>query len=210
MMVDKQDLFQDRMSRTVEVSVDPGVAPVDRYTFGEHIESTVRLKQLEAIGPTANRNVFQLTFFTVEAAREFADSGDFTIKGGQQAKVAPLTKAKIRMRVHKVPHYVTMSKVVDALEHNGKLKVQHAHMERSRVKGFEHVFTLVRVFIVTADSMYDVPDFINRHYQEVYGKALVTVADRPPVCLRCHEEGHVRRECEAPFCSSLQKVHAQH
>ena len=28
----------------------------------------------------------------------------------------------------------------------------------------------------------------------------MTVAGRAPVCLRCHEEGHLSRECPAPYC----------
>jgi hypothetical protein len=58
-MAEKSDVYYNLMSRTVEVSVDPGTSPLDRYAFGDRIESTVGLKQLEAIGPTANRNVFQ-------------------------------------------------------------------------------------------------------------------------------------------------------
>ena len=29
---------------------------------------------------------------------------------------------------------------------------------------------------------------------------LVTVAGRQPLCLRCRQEGHYRRECSTPFC----------
>jgi hypothetical protein len=50
------DVFGNRLSRTVEVAVDPGHEPVDRYSFGMRLESTVGLRTLEAVGPTANRN----------------------------------------------------------------------------------------------------------------------------------------------------------
>jgi hypothetical protein len=96
------------LARTVEVSVDPGHEPVDRYSFGLRLETTVGLRALEAVGPTANRNMFQLTFTTVEAANAFLNAGDFTVKN-RAAKVSMVTKSKFRIRVHWVPHFVPMS-----------------------------------------------------------------------------------------------------
>jgi hypothetical protein len=74
------DIFIDRLTRTVEVAVDPGHEPIDRYAFGEQLEKTVGIRALEAVGPTSNRNLFQLTFTTVTAARDFVEAGDFTVK----------------------------------------------------------------------------------------------------------------------------------
>lgn len=79
-MADSSNLYQNRMQRTMEASVEPGASPVDRYDFGDHVESAV---DLEAIGTTANRNNFQLTFQTVTAAVKFVQAGDFSVKGRQ-------------------------------------------------------------------------------------------------------------------------------
>lgn len=38
------------MSRTVEVSVDPGTSPLDRYAYGDRVESTVGLNNLKRSG----------------------------------------------------------------------------------------------------------------------------------------------------------------
>jgi hypothetical protein len=194
------DIFSDRLTRTVEVSVDPGHEPVDRYSFGLQLESTVGIRALEAVGPTSNRNLFQLTFNTVEAAKTFLDAGDFTVKN-RTAKVSMVTKTKFRIRVDWVPHFVPMSVIVNSLERSGELKVQHAHNEKSRVKGFEHVFTLVRYFTVTADFVEDIPNFISWSFDDMVGRALVTAEDKPPVCLRCHKAGHVRKNCDEPYCN---------
>jgi hypothetical protein len=132
------DIFPDRLARTVEVAVDPGHEPIDRYAFGEKLEKTCGIHMLEAVGPTSNRNLFQLTFTTVTAANNFLNVGDFTVKG-RNAKVTQVTKSKFRIRAHWIPHFVPMSTIVYALENTGKLKVQYAHMEKSRVHGSEHV-----------------------------------------------------------------------
>jgi hypothetical protein len=79
--------------------------------------------------------------------------------------------------------------------------VQNAHHEKSRNKGYEHVFTLVRSFTVTADSVDDIPQFIPWHFEEMVGRALITAEDKPPMCLRCRRTGHVRKNCEEPYCN---------
>lgn len=50
------------------------------------MDKTVGLKLLEAVGPTANHNIIQLTFQTIAAPQQFAKVGDFTVKG-RHAKV---------------------------------------------------------------------------------------------------------------------------
>lgn len=182
------------------MGVDPGHEPIDRYSFGQQLENTVGLRALEAVGPTANRNLFQLTFNTVDAAKKFLDAGDFIVKN-RTAKVSMVTKSKFRIRVHWVPHFVPMSVIVNSLERSECLKVQHAHNEKSRVKGFEHVFTWVRSFTVTADFVDDIPSFISWSFEEMVGRALVTAEDKPPVCLRCHKTGHVRKNCDESYCN---------
>jgi hypothetical protein len=110
----------------------------------------VGLRTLEAVGPTANRNLFQLTFTTEEAANEFLSAGDFTVKG-RAAKVSMVTKTKFRIQGSLGTALRTYEYDNQCFGTIGDLKVQHAHNEKSRVKGYEHVFTLVRSFTVTAD-----------------------------------------------------------
>ena len=37
-------------------------------------------------------------------------------------------------------------------------------------------------------------------FQESH-RALITMQNRPPLCLRCDQEGHVRARCDTPFCT---------
>ena len=54
--------------------------------------------------------------------------------------------------------------------------------------------------VVMSGRKQDIPHIISLMYENEKSELLVTIAGRQPLCLRCRQEGHYRRECSTPFC----------
>ena len=68
-------------------------------------------------------------------------------------------------------------------------------------KGFEGVATGVRSVVMTGNPK-DVPHVMTVCHpktNQTY-KFLLTVRGHKPLCLRCRQEGHYKRDCFNPFC----------
>ncbi|KAI0232164.1 hypothetical protein LSAT2_017484, partial [Lamellibrachia satsuma] len=72
--------------------------------------------------------------------------------------------------------------------------------EKSVCKGFEGVATGVRTLIMSGNRQ-ELPHIMTMWDGEGQkSELLVTVTGRRPLCLRCRQEGHFRRECFTPHC----------
>jgi len=192
------DVWSGRRRRTVRVTLDPTGKPYGRGDFVRRVETTVGLKSLEAVGPTQDASVWELTFTSIDAADYFVQAGDFSIRD-MMATVQGADNQSYRLRLHWIPYYVSNDVFVEALEAKG-VKVVSAEFDCATVKGLEHVRTGIRTFTVTTSRPAEVPHlipFVNGHEER---EALVTMSGRLPLCLRCKQTGHVRQQCNVPFC----------
>ena len=67
-------------------------------------------------------------------------------------------------------------------------------------EGLEHVRSLLRTVLIEAPDRTKVPYALQWTHEGSSGQALVTMKGRAPVCLRCNDRGHVRRDCVAVRC----------
>jgi hypothetical protein len=193
-----------RLQRTVKILLTKGKKGYSREMFLEHLRETVGVERLEACGPTAAPHIWQLTFDSEEAKKEFEDAGDFPVKG-ETARILKHGKpgtSKVYIRVHWVPYHIHMSSALKGLENIEGLKILYANYDKCRTPGMEHVRTTVRSVCVLVDDVSLIPYYMGWSTKSEHGRAMITVKDRAPKCLRCDSHGHVRKDCPAVKCNN--------
>jgi hypothetical protein len=88
-----------------------------------------------------------------------------------------------------------MRAVVKALERIPEITVVSATYDKSVMDGLKHVNSLLRTIWVETDSPQAIPHAINWQHEGQSGQSLVTMRNRAPVCLRCFQGGHMRKDC---------------
>jgi hypothetical protein len=193
------DYWGGRRTRTVRVSLDPAGRPYGRADFVNRVADCVGIKNLEAVGPTQDASVWWLTFTDVSHACQFVARGDFDVKG-RKATVCTEGDAVYKVRVHWAPYYVSNQPFIAAIEATGGARVVREEWDRSVVKGMEHVRTGIRTLTVRTMKPSEIPHVVNYKVDGEERQALLTMTGRPPRCLRCGLNGHVRQQCSTPFC----------
>jgi len=151
------------------------------------------IEDLQAMGTVGNPYIWQLTFRSVRDCQKFVDVGNFTIQS-HQVEVMLLTNCQFTCVLHSVPFWVDNKAIMSALQAvipgSGFRVVRLSRRE----KGLEELFdTKVRIF-----SCYDLkvlPHFLDIVSDNTTVRALVIVPDRPPLCLKCEEVGHMSAVC---------------
>ena len=116
------------------------------------------MKEIEAIGPSNQGNVWSLTFQSVAARQRFVAAGHLFV-GSRRAVGAGALQNRHVLRLHRVPYSVPKAVITIELRKNpGRLKVLSANFEiavldsRASV-GLRHsVRTLVRINAVECPS----------------------------------------------------------
>ena len=200
---DDRDLERgSRADRTVRVVLPSDVRNATRSTFIDHVAGVVGLHALEACGPSAAPNIWLLTFTSKDARGAFVRAGDFVTKDGHSAKVAGKDPAKFWIKIHWVPYQVPMVNALRQLDATEGVKIIAASYDKvTGHEGLQHVRSLLRTVLIEAPDASKVPYALQWSHEGLSGQALVTMKGRAPVCLRCHDKGHVRRECQAVKCT---------
>jgi len=193
-----EDVWRSRRQRTVRVTLDPAGRPYGRADFIRQVNDTVGLPSLEAVGPTQESNVWELTFSSQITSTQFVAGGDFNVRGFKAAVQAADNQC-YRVRLHWVPYYVPHEVFVEAFQAAGA-KVVAAEFDKSAVKGMEHVCSGLRTYTIRTSHPADIPHLIPFSSGHEQREALVTMTGRLPLCLRCRTSGHVRQQCKMPFC----------
>jgi hypothetical protein len=184
-----------RMHRTVRVALPPGGRDYNRGSFAPQVTATCGLQNLEACGPMAAGHVWMLTFNSIDAKERFVNAGDFITREGAQARVTAVKKQRHTLRLHWIPFHVPMKAVVKAFERYPEITVTGASYDKSVLEGLTHVNSLIRTLWIETESPHLVPHAINWHFEGQSGQSLVTMRNRAPVCLKCFEAGHMRKDC---------------
>jgi hypothetical protein len=202
---DPDDLDIDRGSRadrTVRVVLPSDVRNATRSTFIDQVSAVVGLNALEACGPAASPNIWLLTFVSKDARGAFVRAGDFLTKEGHMAKIAGKDPAKCWIKIHWVPYQVPMVNALRQLDATEGIKILAASYDKvNGHEGLQHVRSLLRTVLIEAPDLTKVPYALQWNHEGLSGQALVTMRGRAPVCLRCNDKGHVRKDCQAVKCS---------
>ena len=125
-------------------------------------------------------------------------AGYVTAKG-KNFKVRSSDNREFTAKIHWAPPFAPNTAIVKALDPYGEVKT--ICFEKCKSQGFESVCSGIRSVVMTGDRR-KVPHLItvtNPVTADKY-ELLVTIAGRPPLCLKCRQTGHYRRACKTPFC----------
>ena len=190
--------WKSRFRRTVRVTLDVAGRPYSRGDFVRRVTDTTGLAALEAVGPTQQSHVWELTFATPLQQTQFLSAGDFDVRG-HSAQVSGADSSTVKVRLHWIPYYVSNEPFINMFERHG-MKVVADEFEPSKVKGLEHVRTGIRCLTLRTDKVAEIPHIVPLRHGDREMEALITMTGRLPRCLRCNQSGHVRNQCTAPFC----------
>jgi hypothetical protein len=210
---DPDDLDVERGSReerTVKVVLPPGTKGLTRADFVDRVNGVVGLHRLEACGPASAPHIWLLTFTTKEAMDAFSEAGNFLMPDGLPAQVHSKSRAhKFWIKIHWVPYEVPMVNALRELEAVEGIKIIAASYDK--VTGSEdlsHVRSLLRSVLIETELRERVPYTLRWSHGSASGVALVTVKGRQPMCLRCRNVGHVRKDCDVQAGSEVRKGYA--
>jgi len=150
-----------------------------------------------SFGPLSRNNEWFLCCKTDEAKDLMLAAGEILVKDKFVFRVRSADRDQFKARIHWAPPYLPNEVITDFLCKYGQ--VHAINFEKCTSKGFEGVRTGVRSVVMSGRKC-DIPHIIPLFYENEKSELLVTVAGRQPLCLRCRQEGHYRRQCSTPFC----------
>ncbi|KAH8008739.1 hypothetical protein HPB51_003386 [Rhipicephalus microplus] len=123
-------------------------------------------------------------------------TGGLRVKGGFCAIIDPI-QHDVTMKIHWVDFAVSNESIRQALGEFGEvLEVSNDHWT---VAGFEHAISttgVVRLKLKEGVVLEDLPHL----FKFGRGTVLLVAPGRAPLCLRCHMQGHIRRDCQTSRC----------
>lgn len=192
-----------RGERTVKIQFPPGVKTIRRSSFVDQVGGVVGLHALEACGPSSAPHIWLLTFRSQDDRDEFVKAGNFITREGHEARVEGKSMpTKTWIKVHWVPYNVPMASALRQLDVTEGVKTIAASYDKvTGLGGLQNVRSLLRNVLVEVHDLTKVPYSIKWNHEGMSGVALVTMKGRPPVCLKCNMQGHVRKECTTQKCA---------
>lgn len=207
--LDPDDHDKERVSRnlrSLKLILPRGGKDYSRKIFIEQVTATCGLDGLEACGPTAAPHIWQLTFISVDALDKFKEAGDFKV-GELDVKI--MTNNRMGqaasnqlhyIRLHWVPYNVPMKAALANLGKIEGLEIKSVRYECATRDGMPSVRSLVRSICVETQTPEIIPYTIDFEFEGKKGKGMITMRDRPPICLKCNHHGHTRKDCPSPKC----------
>ena len=114
------------------------------------------------------------------------------------AKVSCVARNIVKLRIHWLPYFIPRSIIQDQLKVWGHIE-QYA--EESNISlGLTHAKSLIRAAVMEVPKIASVPHTGNLVFNGIQYPFLITMPGRPPICLRCKEVGHIRKDCQAEYC----------
>ncbi|XP_070379115.1 uncharacterized protein [Dermacentor albipictus] len=143
-------------------------------------------------------HVWLLNMKTDEAKQTLLDAGPLLVKNRPCLVIDP-ARQELRIKLHWVAFDVTFETIRRAFREYGEIK--EVISDRWKAEDFEGAESTTRlVRLVLRDGV--TPDRIPHQMRLGSGTALVVVPGRAPLCLRCRNTGHIRRECRVPWCAA--------
>jgi hypothetical protein len=203
---------RDIRSRTVVLTMDTRGKPYNRYDVAEALLDTGCFNgpdEIICLGPLSRNAEWYITLSTERLKKVILNLGTLCVCR-YTGTFRPAGSDEYKLRVHWLPPWIDSQSLCSSLTDLG-LEVISLFTDKSTVKVHEHNFRnteiTVRTVIVKTDSKRNIPHVIDVEdfgFGETF-KALITMSGRPPLCLRCKGEGHIRSKCDTPYCTLCKK-----
>ncbi|XP_077551659.1 uncharacterized protein LOC144165741 [Haemaphysalis longicornis] len=155
------------------------------------------LADVAALGTYQMNHIWAVTFKSDDGKKKLLLKKEVTVKGHKCLVIDPCHQ-DVRLKLHWVLHNAPDDQIKEAFAPYGS--VVEVTKEKWRVNGCTNFSTMTRTVVLRLKggvARDDLP-----HQLRVGGElALVAVPGRPPLCLRCNQTGHIRRECRVPKCN---------
>ncbi|MES9885144.1 MAG: hypothetical protein ABW185_30250 [Sedimenticola sp.] len=193
---------RQKMDRTVTFTcLDRGYPqPVDILSVLE--KSDIPPAEIFSLCKTSpNEGNFSVAFKSLEVATAFAGLG-VVCDDRYRFQLSALGKQIVVLRLHWLPDYYGNSYIENLFSQYGKLI--DISRECNTYKGAD-IYNGVRKVVLEVDECgrKSIPHLLEFACGQ---KVLVTMAGRPPLCLKCREVGHVRRSCPGYPVHSFSKA----
>ncbi|XP_072142119.1 uncharacterized protein [Dermacentor andersoni] len=184
------------VTTTVFLHGDVKARPYRVEHFREAPDYLQLMPEVEALCAYQMNHVWAITFKDEKGKQKILSAPAFSVKDHRCMVIDPRNQ-DVRMKLYWLLHTTPDDEVRGALAPFGK--VSEISREKWRVAGCNDKGShtrLVSLRLKVGVSVEDLP------HQLRVGEdhALVHVPGRPPLCLRCHGTGHIRRECRVPRC----------
>ena len=181
----------DTMGRTIKLQTDrtPNTAEVIMALSSCHVHETEIVGICK--GPPAEPGIY-VTFKEKQKADDVEASSPFTYKN-RKFHVVALDKQILHVKVHWLPLFFRDTLLKSIFATYGKVLDIFKDKEPC---GITHIQNGNRTVVLEVDHYQksEIPHIIKFQCGQ---SVLVTFGGRPPMCLRCSEIGHFRRECLA-------------
>ncbi|XP_075530106.1 uncharacterized protein LOC142563436 [Dermacentor variabilis] len=182
---------------TVFLHADVRARPYRVEHFRDALASLGLLADVIALGAYQMSHVWAVTFKSDEGAKKLSSAKNLKVNEHRCIVVDPANQA-VRLKLHWMLHNVSDEDIRTALLPFGK--VTDVFREKWRAQGVQDKASSTRavsLVLKTGMTVEDLP-----HQLRVAGEqTLVVVPGRAPLCLKCRNTGHVRRDCRVPKCA---------
>ncbi|XP_049274323.1 uncharacterized protein LOC125759506 [Rhipicephalus sanguineus] len=185
------------LRRTLVLHCDIAGRPYGINDFRKPLKDLGIIQQVSGIGAYQMSHVWLLNIKTDEAKKTLLDAGLLSVKDRPCLVVDPV-RQEVRLKLHWVAFDVNAETIRRALREYGE--VREVISDKWRDEDFEGVESTTRfVRLLLREGV--TTDRIPHQMRLGSGTALVVVPGRPPLCLRCRNTGHIRRDCRVPRCA---------
>ncbi|XP_077512845.1 uncharacterized protein LOC144124044 [Amblyomma americanum] len=165
--------------------------------FRDTLASLGLLSEVIALGAYQMSHVWAVTFKNLDGVHKLLALKELTVKERRCVVIDPNNQA-LRIKLDWMLHNVLDDDIRAALLPYGR--VTDVSRERWRAQGVQDKASSTRLVALNLKTGVTVDDL--PHQIRVAGElALVVVPGRAPLCLRCRNTGHIRRDCRVPRCA---------
>lgn len=187
----------EAMRRAVVLHGDMACRPYRLEDFRKPLGEAGVLGEVARFGAYQMSHVWLLDLKTEAAKQKLLEAGQLAVKGHKCLVIDPF-KQELRVKLHWVSFGVTNDSIHRAFADFGEVKeVTH---ERWKVPGFDGVESTSRVVRLVLREGVGI-DRLPHQLRLGGGMVLVVVPGRAPICLRCRQTGHIRRDCRTSRCT---------
>ncbi|KAH8036430.1 hypothetical protein HPB51_000470 [Rhipicephalus microplus] len=186
----------DSMEECVFLHGDLEKRPYRLEDFRAPLEEVGLIKAIIGIGAFQINHIWLAKMRSKDDKEALLKTGGLRVNGGFCAIIDPI-QHDVTVKLHWVDFAVSNESVRQALGEFGE--VLEVFNDNWTVAGFEHAISTTRVVRLKLKEgvvLEDLP-----HLFKIGGGTVLLVAPgRAPPCLRCHMQGHIRRDCQTPRC----------
>ncbi|XP_075730852.1 uncharacterized protein LOC142774347 [Rhipicephalus microplus] len=185
------------LRRTLVLHRDIAARPYGINDFRKPLKELGIIQEVSGIGAYQMSHVWLLNMKTDEAKKTLLDAGLLSVKDRPCVVVDP-ERQEVRLKLHWVAFDINAETVRHAFWEY--CEVKEVISDKWRDEDFERAESTTRfVRLLLKEGV--TTDRIPHQMRLGSGMALVVVPGRAPLCLRCRNTGHIRRDCRVPRCT---------